>query len=119
MTLDELYASLEAGDVPLAVVADWYEDAGSELAAGVRWLAKAGRMPRRAYGTWHWTFYYDHDPPRLAAENPDGLPHDVWGRALTTLGNKNRTLYHPTLRAAIEAAAEAVTGVAATVSERG
>lgn len=86
--LDALYASLEAGDCPLDVVVDWYEDAGSELADGVRWLAERRCNPPW-WLLWDSAWYLSSDIHELAelVEPDDGFP---------------------SLRAAIEAAAEAV-----------
>lgn len=51
----EQLAAVEAGEMPLAVYADWLEEKGDERSVGARWLAEHGKWPRRVCAGWWWT----------------------------------------------------------------
>lgn len=94
--LDALYASLEAGECPLSVVADRYEESGLGLAAGLRWLANNDKAPRAFGRGWYW---YRFGEPACQ------LPEPIF-EGLDSAESFNAKRF-ATLRAALEGAARA------------
>lgn len=82
----ELLHAVERDDVPLAVFADFLEEAGDALADGVRWLADHERRPRfigRNYG-YAWKGGFEPAAPGIPCRLPDDVVAVLVQRDVTT-----------------------------------